>query len=118
MSTLKSPTPLPNTSSRVTTSGPRHAPSRTMCHIELENPVLTFLRSCKPNLQHLIHVFTSIGLKTQVDLEGVLDWRANERVSWLNDLLDKELGVAMMNAKALSLAFEARKLVTAGAPRG
>jgi hypothetical protein len=82
------------------TDPPPFYPSRT------EDPIHEFLRSCKPNLEHLLPVFIRIGLEKQADLEGVLDWPSNERVSWLMELSKEEWGVSRLNVKTLSLGFE------------
>lgn len=71
-----------------------------------ENPICQFLRSCKPPLEHLYPVFIRIGLETKADLEGVLDWGAQERVSWLMELSKEEWGLSRLNVKSLSLAFQ------------
>jgi hypothetical protein len=54
----------------------------------------------------LLPVFKRLGLEKRVDLEGVLDWPAKERVSWLMELSKEEWGISRMNVKTLSLAFE------------
>ena len=79
---------------------------------------------CKPNLEHLLPVFVRIGLEKKVDLEGVLNWPAKERVSWLMELSKEEWGISRMNVKTLSLAFavaeqyEASSVAMGNNPRG
>jgi len=72
---------------------------------EPEETIRKFLRSCMPNLEHLLPVFIRIGLENRRDLEGALDWPTKERVSWLMDLSKEEWGISRMNVKSLSLAF-------------
>jgi hypothetical protein len=77
-----------------------------------------------PNLEYLLPVFIRIGIKRKIDLEGILDWPAEERVSWLMELSKEEWGISRMNVKTLSLAFQIAQQyevmsVAAGAnPRG
>lgn len=69
-------------------------------------------------------MFVRAGLGSKVDLEGILDWPAKERISWLMELCEEKWGISRMNVKTLSLAFEVTgqyeaMLVAAGVnPRG
>jgi hypothetical protein len=54
----------------------------------------------------LYPVFVRIGLESRADLEGILDWAAEERVSWLMELSKEEWGLSRLNVKSLSLAFQ------------
>jgi hypothetical protein len=117
---LQMPPPSPSASS---TPSPISEPPPSYI-LRTEDPVQKFLRSCMPNLEYLLPVFIRIGVKRKVDLEGILDWPAEERVSWLMELSKEEWGISRMNVKTLSLAFQIAQhyevmLVAAGAnPRG
>jgi hypothetical protein len=97
--------PLPSTDSFQcpTTDSP---PSYMIHSEEHEEVIRKFLRSCMPNLEHLLPVFIRIGLEERRDLEGALNWPAKERVSWLMELSKEEWGISRMNVKSLSLAFD------------
>jgi hypothetical protein len=101
-------TPLPSMNSlqSFTTDSP---PSYMIHSEEPEDTIHKFLRSCMPNLEHLLPVFIRIGLEKRRDLEGALDWPAKERVSWLMELSKEEWGISRMNVKSLSLAFDVRE---------
>jgi hypothetical protein len=41
-----------------------------------------------------------------MDLYGLLDWSAQERMAWLMELSKEEWGISRMNVKSLSLALD------------
>ena len=71
--------------------------------------VLRFLRSCQPNLEHLLPFFTRIGIRTRSELAGVMRWPAFRRDAWLRDLRREEewaeFGLTRVQIQALMLAF-------------
>jgi hypothetical protein len=100
-------TPILQTPSATSPKSPTtDLPSQSSSWIDTEDPILKFLRSCKPNLECLHPTFVRIGLKNGMDLKGLLDWSAQEQVAWLMELSKEEWGISRMNVKSLSLALD------------
>ncbi|KAF7966123.1 hypothetical protein HWV62_39990 [Athelia sp. TMB] len=71
--------------------------------------VLRFLRSCQPNLEHLLPFFTRIGIRTRSELAGVMRWPTSRRDAWLRDLRREEewaeFELTRVQIEALMVAF-------------
>lgn len=57
-------------------------------------------------MEHLLPVCRDIGLESKKDLDEVLSWGGQERISWLMELESEKRGLSRLNVKSLSLAFQ------------